>query len=225
MVKGRLLRKTFPGFYFLDNGSGTLTFTQDGGWVHEHEPDELQQYNYIYRTDYFDLQGYVQQEETVFIQTVDWQEFQNFYTALSQTWPIQRLQIISTEPIVPEDLFKQTNWSAGVVWATPGGPESNLSLQQIIASKHIQYEKLGDGASGGTGYGTPTGINLSGAGNSTTASRLYITQCIRLRDSIPQYVYYPDTACVIPIAVDKEEDLEYIFRNVRSHELQRPDGD
>jgi len=113
----------------------------------------------------------------------------------------------------------------GVVWAYPGTPDSRFSLQQIIAGKHQQYERLGDGNLSGTGYGTSTGINLTGAGNATTGSRLYITQAVRLRDGISQYVYYPDTACVVPIAVDEEEDLEYVFRNVRSHELQRGDGD
>jgi len=227
MAKGRLLRKTFGGFYFLDNGSAPPTFSGGSGWELAIEPGAapVDDFNYVWRTDYFDLQGYVEQEETVFIQTVDWQDFQNFYSALSQVWPIQRIQIVSTEPVTREDLFQTTLNSAGVQWSYPGCPESKFDLGQIIAGKHTQYEKLGDGGSGGTGYATPTGINMTGAGNATAGSRLYLTQAVRFRSGIAQYLYYPDTACVVPIAVDKEEDLEYIFRNVRSHELQRSDGD
>lgn len=221
MAKGRLLRKTFNGFYYLDNGSDPQTFTTTGNWKLFDDGN----YAFVYRTDYFDLQGHTLKDETIFIQTVDWQDFQNFYAALSQVWPQQRLQLVTTEPISESDLTTQMTVGGGVVWNYPGCPESRLNLQQIIAGKHIQYEKLGDGASGGTGYATPTGINLTGAGNATTGPRLYLTQCVRFRSGIAQYCYYPDTACVIPVAIDKEEDLEYVFRNVRSHELQRPDGD
>lgn len=224
MVQGRLLRKTFNGFYWLDNGSAITFNGPDWQFAEEPGSGAVADFNYAWRTDYFDLQGYVDQKKTVFIQTVDWQDFQNLYCVAQQVWPIQRIQIISTEPVTSEDIQQATEWGSGVVWSYPGCPESRFNLQQIIASKHQQYEKLGDGQAGGTGYGTPTGLNLTGAGNATTGSRLYITQAVRMRSGVAAYCYYPDTACVIPIAVDEEDDLEYVFRNVRSHELQRTDG-
>jgi len=117
MVQGRLLRKTFGGFYVLDDGSAPVEVVGDG-WKLTNEGST----NYVWRTDYFDLQGYVDQKKTVFIQTVDWQDFQNFYCVASQVWPIQRIQIISTEPVSESDLTKYTSFGGGGCLGISGYP-------------------------------------------------------------------------------------------------------
>ena len=210
MVKARLLRKMIPGASVSwDSVSEALTLTTpEGGWETQTIPGVP--YVFVYRFDYFDLSGYVHDDETCFPQTVNLQQIQPVKGSGTHFY---RIDLATKDPVDFDDL---NNFLTPSIPAPPGSLLSDTTLEQIFLGRLQLWEELS----------TISGLALSqetgwGVGDATAGEKLYLTTAYLIDQSANNAFNIPEGAWVMPSFIDKEADLEYMMRLKRSYELQQ----
>jgi hypothetical protein len=207
MAKARTLRTVIPTGS-LSISTETLTLL---GNVSSWEQHTNGGFTFLTYRTYFDLSGYSKQRLTTFPQSVLFQDMGNISGTNGGTVPIRDISLVTTEPVTQDDLFINASLQVN----KPGMSTSNFDLSQIIAGRTRAWEQLST-----TGSVTLTGQTSWGAGDATSADKLYITQCIVLVSTVDCSVTFPEIAVVMPSIIDEEPDLEYIYRQYQSYETQ-----
>tara|TARA_Y100001963_G_scaffold128477_1_gene182811 strand:+ start:152 stop:793 length:642 start_codon:yes stop_codon:yes gene_type:complete len=211
MAKARTLRTVIAGGGAgLAGGDLTLvgamnaadTFTV-GGWT------------CLMRSTYYDLRGYNREDMTVFPQSINFQDVGPIQLGISSAvgTPALRLSIVTTEPVSRDDFSA----SASGYPVFPGASESTYDLAQIMSGRCQTWTQLST-----IGTASITSVDGWGAGQATSGNKLFITE-VWFLDTATDYniVNIPDMAVVMPSIIDKEDAMEYLYRQYQSFETQQ----
>lgn len=165
--------------------------------------------------NYFDLSGYTREDLTTFIQGAIFQKVGNYtLSGMESDVFIDEMLILSTTPLSAADFS-----TSGTNPISPGGMASTQNLNNIVLGTLTEYSQ-----DTGAGFGRMTQMESWGTGLSTAAPKLYWSRWLRF-DKVKagggNATYYfgaPEVACVVPIVLGKEDELEYMMRLSRSLE-------
>jgi len=211
MVKARILRKLIPPAQVSWDGGSVLDMEAPaGGWIEIDSPGS--QFKVIYYQDYFDLSGYVDQQETCFPQSIVLQQIQ----PLKGTGTfLYRLDLATKTPISEDDINNFLTLGTPNQLAPPGSIESRFTLEEVFLGRLQLWEQSQDVGT----YGL-SAENAWGLGDATAGSKIYLATAYFIDVFNFNVFNIPEGAYVIPALVDKEDDLEYIMRLKRTYELQ-----
>jgi hypothetical protein len=206
MAKRRVLRETVAGCQVTIDSPTEYTI-EGGSWETGGVAIDGSGYLVVFKNGYFDLSGYVKEEETLFCQSVAVQENPLVFGSGSAF----AAHIVSTEPLNLND-FEVASGSRA--WALPGNMGNHYSIQQIFSGRCSLYV-------------TDSTVNSVravtsgqwGTGYSTAREKLYYAVAYAFPLASVHQFFIPDTTFVLPSVIDKEPDLEYIMRLKRSMEL------
>lgn len=214
MAKARTLRTVIPGGSMaltggdlaLDGGlDAAESFTITGGG---------RSWTCIMRRTYFDLRGYNREEMTVFPQSINYQDIGPIQGVIAVGGtPAIRLSVVTTDPVNRNDITITDNGFP----ALPGSSESTYDLAQIMNGRAQSWTQLST-----TGFASLTSVDGWGAGQATSGNKLFINEVWFLDATVDySFVNIPDLAVVMPSIIDKEDGLEYLFRQYQSFETQQ----
>ena len=217
-MKSRTMSELRKGGLFTIAGSpGDAPTSRPTGWAYQEYQDDDGATNYgiLYDTQYYDLAGYEQQDDTVYPATYMVQDMGFVYgpTAASLPGNLERVDLLTDR--VP-DITHFTS-STNRIWNLPGTPSSDYNLEEIIAASMVRYVPSTDI----TGL-VEVGSTQWGSGTATAARKLHTVVAYRFElDSNPIEFTIPPAGLVTPIRIDKEDNLPYLMRLKRSYELQQ----
>jgi len=203
--KAHQLYKQIGSTKFTKGDSVDNTTSTGPGW------EVIEDKTMAFRT-YIDLQGWTNQDLTMFVQGVDIQKsVLPLKTAGGQFDIVWEFDIISTRKLTDAEL-------TDVAFSnTPGYAPSTVDLMEVIYGERMQY--------GINATITNTFVQISGetwgSGNPVATDKLHWTRVITLGNSIPAdaITIYPTNLVVQAMTVE-EKDLVYMERLRRSFVLQ-----
>jgi len=214
MAKARVLRKLVDSGFLHELSEGVFDIQGDGWEIISNAAGGQA---FVWK-GYIDLSGYAREDQTWFTQSVQIQGA-DFPLVMSPTIAgvVTFIDVVSEVPLSDQDL---TDASTGLVF--PGGPTSEVDLQQIIWGR-IRYYSVDGTLSQGVGSAINIGSSFFGLNNGTSRDKLYLYRVINMVQlGVGDGVGLGECAFVIAGAVDKEPDLEYIMRLKRSYEMSGP---
>jgi len=223
-VKLRTLRKNITSCR-IDQAEDTPTINTAGGagWrivTHSTLPNLIVGVH----ESYFDLSGYLIQDETFFPSNVMVQGLDDVRFTITQTNIHMVWDIISQERLTDDQLALCASadsypGSSVSAFLNPGG---ETDLRDIVYGRVRRWTVQGNLA--GSGACIPFAENFFGLNDGTAASKLWCYRIIaNLNDMSTGFVFTTSPVTyVVAGAVAAEPDLEYIMRLKRSYELSPP---
>jgi hypothetical protein len=207
VAQTRVLAKLIPGGQLALAGQTASVQGQLSSW----QQSAFGGFTLLASLESIDLTGYSLQDKTVYFQGVINQEVGVVQGFNAGGGVCQILNLVTTTPVSMSDLVGLQ--SDGFLWNLPGSSQSSFNLDNVVQGRIRQYEQLTT-----TGFITQTAQSTWGSGDSTAASRLFLTTALIYPTNVDGNISIPDQAYVIPIMIGKEDELEYMMRLTRSIE-------
>ena len=174
-------------------------------------------YALVAQEAYFDLAGMTQQQKTLFFKTVSIQEPYNPSIEGGHTGDeIRESIVLTTSPIPADKLLLE--YALG-----PGLPGSILDWSQLVYYRFRSYVRTSDN---GNSAILPTIVeNKMGSAYPTASDRVYIYRFIQANNADQgtpfQSLLVPGCQVVLGADVKEEPEFQYLYRLMRSYELQQ----
>jgi len=224
-VKSRVLRKLIDGAYiyavdFSADGVQVLAETTGGpapdlpigseGWeVFTSSATTLQ---FVVNRQYYDLQGYQNEELSFFPSNPQVQDMADFQgTSAFYVWDFMTVKPIDDNSL---DLF----FNNALRPTPPGASWNTMDLQDIIYAQWRIYEPSTD---------TQNTSKLAQSGNyglgtATARDRIFLTRVVTISNTDNQVVFVPPCAWVLGGVSAREKDLVHVERLRRSYDHSSP---
>lgn len=221
-IKGsKVLRKLLPGAFIGTTGAepNILYVSSEGSWTIVTNDEGIQ---FAVLRDYFDIQGWNQEQLTAFITGISYQEGSNWKlnNATIGTYPTLETWDIISKSYLPNEVLDGSHWlipADAQGFNPPGMALSNYNLEEIFDGRFRAFVNDSSTASEirqitRTSWGT---------GDATAGDKIYITRIIRLTATQTSAggITIPPMAIVVPAVVVEEKDLVYLERLRRSYVL------
>jgi len=174
-------------------------------------------YALVVQQSYFDLAGMTQREKTLFFRSITGQEPYNPSIEGGHTGDDVRETIVLTTSPIPADKLL-TEYALGV-----GLPQSITDWSQLVYYRFRNCVRTTD--QGATAILATLSQNNMGSAYPTASDRVYIYRFIQANnaDQSAQFtsILVPGCQVILGADVKEEPEFQYLYRLMRSYELQQ----